>query len=122
MADTEEQYGLFDSNTQSEPSSGHLDFNPDESPYLDFDIDGDGDGDGDDSYDFDSNGQMIGEMPESGELHDKRKSMDDNDDDEGGGKRREGEDKSGKKPGRKPLTSEPTTVSKPDSMDLLGLI
>ena len=104
MADNGEQYSLFDSNAQSEPSSGHLDFNPDDSPYLDFDIDGE-----DDAYDFDSNGQMIGDMP--GELHEKRKSFDGNEDDEGGGKRREGEDKTGKKPGRKPLTSEPTTVS-----------
>ena len=94
---------------QTSPPSGHFDFGPDDSPYLDFDIDGEGD----DSYDFDVNGEMIGDLPESaGDLHDKRKSIDGkDDDDEGGGKRRESEDKSGKKPGRKPLTSEPTTVS-----------
>jgi AP-1-like factor len=93
---------------QTSPPSGHFDFGPDDSPYLDFDIDGEGD----DSFDFDGQGQMIGDLPETtGELHDKRKSIDGKDGDEGGGKRRESEDKAGKKPGRKPLTSEPTTVS-----------
>lgn len=115
MADNGDHYSLFDPNEQSEPGSGHLDFNPDDSPYLDFDIDGDGD----ESYDFDGNGQMIGDIP--GDLHEKRKSFDGNDDDEGGGKRREGEDKSGKKPGRKPLTSEPTTVSTAHSLTVRGL-
>ena len=93
---------------QTSPPSGHFDFGPDESPFLDFDIEGDGD----DLYNFGVNGQMIGDIPEpAGDLHDKRKSIDGKDgEDEGGGKRREGEDKSGKKPGRKPLTSEPTTV------------
>jgi AP-1-like transcription factor len=48
-----------------------------------------------------------------GDLHDKRKSIEDDDGDEDGlePKRREGEEKTAKKPGRKPLTSEPTTVS-----------
>jgi AP-1-like transcription factor len=48
-----------------------------------------------------------------GDLHDKRKSMEDDDEDEDElePKRREGEEKTAKKPGRKPLTSEPTTVS-----------
>lgn len=45
----------------------------------------------------------------------KRKSMendeDDEDDDSDDNKRRDNDDKSPKKPGRKPLTSEPTTVS-----------
>lgn len=86
------------------PGSGALDFS-DDSPYLDFDPDGDFD----DSFDLDPNARMIGDIP--GELHDKRKSLDEKDDDEeGGGKRREGEDKLAKKPGRKPLTSEPTSV------------
>jgi hypothetical protein len=97
---------------QTSPPSGHFDFGPDDSPYLDFDIDGEGD----DSLDFDGQGQMIGDLPETtSELHDKRKSIDGKDGDEGGGKRRESEDKTGKKPGRKPLTSEPTTVSIDDS-------
>lgn len=46
------------------------------------------------------------------ELHDKRKSPEDEkEDNENGSKRRDGEEKVAKKPGRKPLTSEPTTVS-----------
>lgn len=101
----------------SVPSSGHFDMN-DESPFLDYPLDG-----GDDSFNFDGEGQMFGDIPEDGaaenvadvyeHLHDKRKSLDGADeDDTGGGKRREGEDKTTKKPGRKPLTSEPTTVSK----------
>lgn len=108
MSDKGGKTGRFDPNTQSTPPSGHFDFGSDDSPYLGFDIDGEGD----ESYDFDVNGQMIGDLPEpAADLHDKRKSIDGKDDDEGGGKRRESEDKSGKKPGRKPLTSEPTTVS-----------
>jgi AP-1-like factor len=109
MAQKAGENGRFDPNAQTTPPSGHFDFAPDESPYLDFDIDGEGD----EQYDFDINAQMIGDLPESsGDLHDKRKSIDGKDDeDEGGGKKRESEDKSGKKPGRKPLTSEPTTVS-----------
>jgi hypothetical protein len=47
-----------------------------------------------------------------GELHDKRKSTEDDDDEENTPKRRESEEKSSKKPGRKPLTSEPTSVSR----------
>ena len=90
---------------QTSPLSGHFDFGPDDSPYLDFDIDGEGD----DSFDFDGQDQMIGDLPDT--TGDKRKSIDGKDGDEGGGKRRESEDKAGKKPGRKPLTSEPTTVS-----------
>jgi len=103
---------------QQTPGSGTLGgFN--ESPfmddYYDFDIDG--------QFDFDANndileGQMIGKLPGTSSsdgdesLHDKRGHPGDEDDDEeGGGKRREGEDKSSKKPGRKPLTSEPTSVS-----------
>ena len=109
-SDTTEE-GYLNPASMNIPNSGELDFAPDESPYLDFDIDGDGD----DNFDFDAGDDMTGEMPGSGnghDLHEKRKSIDGkDDDDEGGGKRQEGEDKSGKKPGRKPLTSEPTTVS-----------
>jgi AP-1-like transcription factor len=83
----------------------------DDSPYLGFDLDADGD----DQYDFENNGQMLddfaGDINDVNDLHEKRKSLDDEEnDDEGGGKRREGEGGS-KKPGRKPLTAEPTTVS-----------
>jgi AP-1-like factor len=104
MSDQSGKNGL-----RTSPPSGHFDFDPDDSPYLDFDVDGEGD----DSFDFDVNGEMIGDIPGAGgDLHDKRKSIDgQDDDDEGGGKRRESDDRSGKKPGRKPLTSEPTTVS-----------
>jgi AP-1-like factor len=47
-----------------------------------------------------------------GELHDKRKNTEDDDDEENTPKRRESEEKLSKKPGRKPLTSEPTSVSR----------
>ena len=89
-----------------------------ESPFLDNYADNDG------NLDFDYNdadGQMIGNLPgdeqdddddEEDHLHDKRKSPgDDKEENENGGKRREGEVKEPKKPGRKPLTSEPTNVS-----------
>lgn len=84
----------------------------DDNSFLDFDLE-------DGSFDWDNDGdQLMGAIPgtslnnDEGELHDKRKNPDDEKDEEGGGgKRREGDDKSSKKPGRKPLTSEPTTVS-----------
>ncbi len=89
---------------------------PDDSPYLGFDLDADLD----DKFDFDNNGQFIDDFTgdvsqiDAGDLHEKRKSIEDNDDEEeGGGKRRESEGGSGKKPGRKPLTAEPTSVSCP---------
>jgi AP-1-like factor len=105
------QTDLFGSPAQSANGSGHFEFGTDESPYLDFDLDGEGEA----GFNFDDEGQMIGDMPgdnSGNDEHHKRKSIpDDEEDDEGGGKRREGDDKSGKKPGRKPLTSEPTSVS-----------
>jgi AP-1-like factor len=89
----------------------------DDSPFIDYDYEFDGDG----SFDYDfsngSQGQMIGKLPGSSsdgdaETHDKRSHPDDDgEEEEGGGKRREGDEKSSKKPGRKPLTSEPTSVS-----------
>ena len=49
----------------------------------------------------------------AGELHDKQKSIDGKShDDEGGGKRQGVEDKTAKKPGRKPLISGPTSKCK----------
>jgi AP-1-like factor len=60
---------------------------------------------------------MIGKLPGTSsdgdaDTHDKRSHPDDDgEEEEGGGKRREGDEKTGKKPGRKPLTSEPTSVS-----------
>ena len=97
--------------SMSAPGSGNLDFS-DDSPFLDFDPEADFD----DGYDYDEDGRMIGDLPDdptSSDLRDKRKSMDgQDDDDEGGGKRREGDDKTARKPGRKPLTSEPTSKRK----------
>lgn len=75
--------------------------------------------DGDNSFDFDNadlGGEMIGALPGNGvpEQHEKRKSPDENGSpEEGDAKRQETQEgeKGSKKPGRKPLTSEPTTVS-----------
>jgi hypothetical protein len=97
-------------------SPGNMDnFNPDFTPDLDY-LDGDG------SFDFDNadlGGEMIGGLPGldadgNPEQHDKRKNSDDDGSlEEGDAKRQEfGEgEKGSKKPGRKPLTNEPTTVS-----------
>lgn len=90
-------------------------FNPDFTPDLDY-LDGDG------SFDFDNadlGGEMIGGLPGldadgNPEQHEKRKNSDeDGSPEEGDAKRQElGEgEKGSKKPGRKPLTNEPTTVS-----------
>jgi len=106
----------FASPQQTTPASNFDAFNLNESPFVDY-LDGDG------SFDFD-NGEnsdlMIGGLPGDNsqfegdyETTDKRKSPeDDAEDPDGGGKRREPEDKTAKKPGRKPLTSEPTTKRK----------
>ena len=85
----------------------------DESPFVDplgFD----------NSFDFDNadnSDLMIGALPgdspnqDNDDSPEKRKSPEDDvEDPDGGGKRREPDDKQAKKPGRKPLTSEPTTV------------
>lgn len=103
---------FFTSPQQNTPANAFNNVGMEESPYIDY-LDGDG-------YDFDNadDDLMIGALPgtspsgRNGEdSSEKRKSPgDDDDEDEGGGKRREGEDKQAKKPGRKPLTSEPTTV------------
>jgi AP-1-like transcription factor len=100
------------------PGSGTLgDF--EDSPFIDYDYDFDADAGFDYDFGNDSHGQMIGKLPGSSsdgdaDTHDKRSHPDDEDNEEdGGGKRREGDDRSGKKPGRKPLTSEPTSVSIP---------
>ena len=90
-------------------------FNPDFTPDLDY-LDGEG------SFDFDNadlGGEMIGGLPAldadgNPEQHEKRKNTDeDGSAEEGDAKRQEvGEgEKGSKKPGRKPLTNEPTTVS-----------
>ena len=102
------QSGYFEPSSDGAPGSGQLDFGVDDSPHLDFEPDGEAD----DSFNLDIQGQDSGEILElpPAELHEKRKSVDGQGNDEGGGKRRESEDKTAKKPGRKPLTSEPTTV------------
>ena len=107
----------FTSPQQNTSMSGFNSASMEESPFIDYI-------DGDTSFDFpggDNGDLMIGALPGDtpGESHDKRKSPDDDDDegDEGGGKRREGEDKQAKKPGRKPLTSEPTTVGVARTLD-----
>jgi AP-1-like factor len=99
----------FTSPQQATPASGFNNLGMEDSPFVDY-------LDGDNSFDFDNaDGDMIGALPGDtpGDSNEKRKSPGDDgdaDDDEGGGKRREGDDKQAKKPGRKPLTSEPTTV------------
>lgn len=53
----------------------------------------------------------LGATEHDDDIHDKRKNPDGiKVEDDGGNKRREGDDKTAKKPGRKPLTSEPTSV------------
>lgn len=85
-------------------------FGVEESPYLEF-------AEGDPDFDFgniDGDESLIGPLPgEDGlDIHEKRKSPEDGEGStENDSKRQEGEDKVAKKPGRKPLTSEPTTVS-----------
>ncbi|OTB03666.1 hypothetical protein M426DRAFT_174320 [Hypoxylon sp. CI-4A] len=95
-----------------------------ESPFLDYDYDLGPDTSFD--FDFTNDGQakMIGDLPGTSpdgdskdgspenDSADKRSHPDDDDDDdmeEGGGKRRESEGKVPKKPGRKPLTNEPSS-------------
>ncbi|KAL3422039.1 bZIP transcription factor (ap-1) [Phlyctema vagabunda] len=108
--------GAFDDSPLQAPGSGTLN-GFEESPFIDYDYEFDNDG----SFDFDANNdslQMIGNLPgtssDGGDetSNDKRSHPDDDDEDEGGGKRREGDEKSSKKPGRKPLTSEPTSKRK----------
>lgn len=90
--------------------------------YLDYDYSFDN---ADSSFDFSyNNGDGNAEAPsgpsaaasESAspetESPDKRSHPDDDDLDDNGGKRHEGSDKGPKKPGRKPLTSEPTSKRK----------
>ncbi|KAH7175592.1 transcription factor PAP1-domain-containing protein [Dactylonectria macrodidyma] len=111
---------------QSKPAQTH---GYHESPYLDnYDYDF-----GDSSFDFsfasnhDEQARMIGDIPTSGtvrsdstendgnEGNEKRSHPDDEDDEDSPGndpKRRESTEKVPKKPGRKPLTSEPSSKRK----------
>jgi hypothetical protein len=94
------------------------------SPDLDYDYDFAGpDSSFDFPYDDPNQPKMIGDLPgakrEPGsdsadnESPEKRSHPDDDDDDDenGSAKRRESEEKVAKKPGRKPLTTEPSSVS-----------
>jgi len=86
----------------------------DEGPFFDF-TDGDASFDTGVLQNADGNGYDYQNVSPTrdfdNEAGEKRVHEDDGDDDEIDPKRREGDDKISKKPGRKPLTSEPTTVS-----------
>ncbi|PNS15045.1 AP-1-like transcription factor [Sphaceloma murrayae] len=85
---------------------------PDVLNNFDFDADLSGYLDGDTSFDFEASEFAGLNGADVKETHDKRKASDDDDDDDNDAKRGEGDDKQPKKPGRKPLTSEPTTKRK----------
>lgn len=96
-----------------------------ESPFLDYDYDLGPDTSFDFDFGQDGQAKMIGDLPGTSptddskasspdeDSPDKRSHPDDEDDEEeeGGGKRRESEGKVPKKPGRKPLMNEPSSVS-----------
>jgi AP-1-like transcription factor len=93
-----------------------------DSPLLDFNYDFDPDNSLDFDFVAENSAAMIGDLPESSkagspenENSDKRSHPDDEDGEkeEGNAKRRESEGKVPKKPGRKPLTNEPSSVSNP---------
>lgn len=98
---------MYMSPEQDGPASGQFD---ETSPLGDFDLE-------DGNFDWDNSGDLFGDLPalpngDGTEHHDKRKkSMDDDGAEEGSGKRRESDEKGARKPGRKPITGEPTTVS-----------
>jgi hypothetical protein len=98
------------------PGSGTLGGFED-NPFIDYDYDFDADFSFDYNFGNESQGRMIEKLPGSSsdgdaDNHDKRSHPDDEGNEEdGGGKRQEGDDRSSKIPGRKPLASEPTSVS-----------
>lgn len=134
-------FAALNSNKQPMPSpmAGNLNMSPasfggsptqktdingfDTSPFLDYDYDINGDT----SFDFSfadgsaSNAKMIGDLPgsagseksgsENNETEKRSHPDDENEDDGGDAKRQETGEKVSKKPGRKPLTTEPTSVS-----------
>ncbi|GCB20734.1 AP-1-like transcription factor CAP1 [Aspergillus awamori] len=103
-------YNMSPAFDPSNPHSGGLGYGDDESPFLDFNPELD--------FDFQGSENLIGDIPDSlpqseePEPGEKRKDIDgDADENEASGKkRRESDEKAAKKPGRKPLTSEPTSV------------
>ncbi|KAL9046101.1 MAG: hypothetical protein Q9214_000976 [Letrouitia sp. 1 TL-2023] len=86
-------------------------FGIEDSPFLDYDLEVG-------TFDWENSGdKLFGDLPggthEDEDLHDKRKNGAGEEDEQGNNKRHEGNDKSNKKPGRKPLnSSEPTTKRK----------
>jgi len=97
--------GNFDTLDGTLNDSPFMDFLDNQENNLDFDIDG-------------ADGTMIDDLADDGyddevEHHDKRKTPEDGkeDDDDEDPKRHEPDEKVAKKPGRKPLTTEPTSVS-----------
>jgi hypothetical protein len=127
FAPSNDSYGMAPASLSASPvqapGSGTLNGFED-SPFLDYDYEFDAEGSFDYDFSNDSQGQMIGKLPGTSsdgdaDTHDKRSHPDDEgDDEEGGEKRREGDEKSSKKAGRKPLTSEPTSVSVPHQYKL----
>ncbi|KAL1955712.1 hypothetical protein VTO42DRAFT_8184 [Malbranchea cinnamomea] len=99
---------VFDSPSEEGIGSAKLGFGTDESPFLDFNLDAD--------FDFNATDALIGELPgdppADSESREKRKSIDGKQTEDNGKKRKENEEKTPKKPGRKPLTSEPTSKRK----------
>lgn len=84
--------------------SGGLGLGGDDSPFLDFPTDPEFDFHGDNLI-----GDLPGSLPpDEAEPGEKRKDLSDDEAEESGKKRRESE--GARKPGRKPLTSEPTSV------------
>jgi AP-1-like factor len=90
------------------------------SPDLDYEYDFAGADSSFDYYDDAGQPKMIGDLPGSkrsltsdsgdAESPEKRSHPDDEEEEGPGAKRRESEEKMAKKPGRKPLTTEPTSV------------
>ncbi|RYP60169.1 hypothetical protein DL769_008239 [Monosporascus sp. CRB-8-3] len=122
---------LTTSPTQNQKNSGlDLAHGLQESPYLDYDYDFGPEAGFDFDFGADGHPKMIGDLPGTSaesvkddskssspenENSDKRGHPEEDDDDEheeGGGKRRESEGKVPKKPGRKPLTNEPSSKRK----------
>lgn len=124
-------------NSNKQPMPGNMNMSPasfgnspsqktdlnafDTSPFLDYDYDINGDSSFDFSFGDGSNAKMIGDLPgtagsdksgsENNETEKRSHPEDENEDDGGDAKRQETGEKVSKKPGRKPLTTEPTSVS-----------
>ena len=130
-------FAALNSNKQQQPMPGSVNMSPasfggspsqktdlnafDTSPFLDYDYDINGDSSFDFSFADGSNAKMIGDLPgsagsdksgsENNDTEKRSHPEDENEDDGGDAKRQETGEKVSKKPGRKPLTTEPTSVS-----------